>query len=235
MGIFSVVVRRDGGIAVLIPASPDIDPELRRTLAAYGRTLVIDQPIPGCAHLASVYALAFDPDSGIIVGTDLGKPPGTGGPLHGRPLDDVPASATVTPAPDFVFIDGPRPSGGATMCPGERTQHFIIYPSRFTVPVGSAKAFIAQNGRHAGSIAGTIRADGGVAIAFPREEHIDFRLRDSIVVAARQIRLAEAIPDCTRLAGVFMGTFSVDDGSLELREVPLTMPILSASPSPTSN
>jgi hypothetical protein len=185
--------------------------------------------------LASVYALAFDPDSGIIVGTDLGKPPGTGGPLHGRPLDDVPVSATMTPAPDFVFVDGPLPNGGATMCPGERTLHHITYPGRFTVPVGSAEAFIAQNARHAGSIAGTIRADGGVAIAIPREEHVDFRLRDSIVVAARHISLTDPIPGCTRLAGGFMGTFNVDDGALELREVPITMPILSASPSPTSD
>jgi hypothetical protein len=100
--------------------------------------------------------------------------------------------------------------------------------------VGSAEAFVAQNGRHAGSIAGTIRNDGGVAIVFPSAEHVDFRLRDSLVIAARQIRLADPLPGCLRLAGVFMGTFNVDDGSLELREVPLTMPILSASPSPTS-
>lgn len=34
----TVAVRRDGNVAVLIPASADIDPELHRVLAAYGHT-----------------------------------------------------------------------------------------------------------------------------------------------------------------------------------------------------
>lgn len=214
-GNILIELRQDGQRAVIIPPTADIDAALRAALTDFARAITVKTPIPGCAHWASLIVVAFDPSDGSARLAQT-SPPNPRTAAAARPSEVV----------------GPTPDASGTACPGERDAgRELVRPSKIAITPASAAYFRAHNAEPDGTFILLLRLDGQTAIMLPARQDVDAALHAALLGYAKAITLRPPIEQCARPAAILTGQFSLSDGSVQLRQIPVS-PGAQQSPTP---
>ncbi len=143
------------------------------------------------------------------------------------PLCAVPGVAQVPPP---VIIVGPAPDFSATACPGEKpgVLKARVFPR---IPISSASEanFHAHNPSSLGSFIEIIRHDGRGASLIPPTLDIDSEMHGALVQLGSLVTINDPIAGCGTAAAVFLVSFHVQNGSVEMGVAAVATPPPSAS------